>query len=84
MTNEEKNNRLQQLNEEQLALSAIMSRSDAHAAKCVKLGLSFAETYPNEYSEYTAAREQYNENEQALAELGATPIEEPTHNPDKQ
>lgn len=84
MTNEEKNARMQHLQEEQLALAAIMSQSDAHAAKCVKLGLSFAETYPEEFAEYSAARDMYNENEQALAELGAAPTEEPMFNHDNQ
>lgn len=80
----EKDELLRQLNEKQLQLASVMSQSDAHAAKCVKLGLSFAETYPDEYKEYTAAREQYNENELAISELEATPVEEPAHNPDKQ
>lgn len=53
----------------QLELLKVMSDSDAHASKCTKLGLNFAETYPDDLAAYVAAREQYNAVEQALIEL---------------
>lgn len=46
-----------------------MSQSDAHASKCIKLGLNFADTYPEDYAAYTAAREEYNANEAKMTEL---------------
>ncbi len=57
------------LESRQLELQAIMASSDAHAAKCTKLGLDFGETYPEELLAYSAAREEYNANEVILAEL---------------
>ncbi len=57
------------LESRQLELQAVMSKSDAHASKCIKLGLSFSETYPDELTAYEAAREEYNENETELAAL---------------
>ena len=53
-----------------------MSKSDAHASKCVKLGLSYKDNYPNEYKEYTQAREEYNSLENELAALESVDIEE--------
>ncbi len=53
-----------------------MSDSDAHASKCVKLGLNFVEQYPNEYTRYVNARTEYNNNEQELETLYATLKEE--------
>lgn len=52
-----------------LALQSVMASSDAHAAKCTKLGLSFQTEYPDEFAEYSAARVEYNDNEVTLAEL---------------
>lgn len=63
--------KLASLKEEQLALEATMRKTDAHAAKCLKLGLSFKETYPDEYTEYVKARERYNEIEQLIPETVA-------------
>lgn len=60
----------------QLDLQAIMAKSDAHASKCIKLGLNFSEAYPAELAEYEAAREEYNENESTLAGLYAAREEE--------
>lgn len=57
------------LESRQLRLQAIMASSDAHASKCIKLGRSFQEEYPSEYTEYVAAREEFNRNEVALASL---------------
>lgn len=53
----------------QLELLAKMKESDAHAAKCAKLGKTFAEEYPTELEEYNAANDEYNANESALAAL---------------
>ena len=59
---------LQQLEERQLELLAVMSESDAHAAKCAKLGKKFATAYPEDYAAYIAANEEYNANEAKIAE----------------
>ena len=48
-----------------------MASTDAHAAKCVKLGKKFSAQYPEEHAEYEAANAEYNSNEEALAELYA-------------
>ena len=53
-----------------------MSKSDAHASKCSKLNISFKDEYPTEYDEYVAAREQYNTNQERIAELESACIEE--------
>lgn len=55
----------------QTELTRIMSSSDAHAAKCAKLGLSFAETYPDDLAIYREANAEYNQNEVELADLYA-------------
>lgn len=52
-----------------MALMSIMRESDAHASKCIKLGLTFADEYPEEYKVYEDAREKYNSNEAEIAEL---------------
>jgi hypothetical protein len=59
---------LQQLEERQLVLLSVMSESDAHAAKCAKLGKKFATAYPEDYAAYIAANEEYNANEAKIAE----------------
>ena len=46
-----------------------MQKSDEHALKCAKSGLNFKKTYPDDWAAYEAAREEYNENETALAAL---------------
>ena len=71
----EKDELLRQLQEKQLQLASVMSQSDAHASKCIKLGLNFAEAYPEDYAAYTAAREEYNQNEERIAELEAAEVE---------
>lgn len=68
--------KINELEARQLALSNIMASSDAHASKCTKLGLSFAETYPDDLAAYEAAREEYNTNEESLAALYAKRAEE--------
>lgn len=61
--------KINELEARQLVLSNTMASSDAHASKCTKLGLSFAETYPDDLAAYESAREEYNSNETALAAL---------------
>lgn len=67
----EKIAQLGRLESRQLELQMIMAKSDAHASKCTKLGLNFAETYPSDLEEYEAARQEYNDNEVLIAELRA-------------
>ena len=76
MTRAEKEDRKARIQERLLELASIMSKSDAHASKCVKLGLSYKDTYPNEYKEYTQAREDYNQLEKDLAALENVDVEE--------
>ena len=76
MTRVEKEERKARIQEQLLKLASIMSKSDAHASKCVKLGLSYKDTYPNEYKEYTQAREEYNSLENELAALESVEVEE--------
>lgn len=65
MTREEIN----ALERRQLELRATMQKSDEHALKCAKSGLDFRDTYPDDWTAYEAAREEYNTNETALAGL---------------
>lgn len=76
MTNEEIKTREQRLSERQLELQSVMSASDAHCLKCYKMGLSFQKTYPEDWAVYEKAREEYNANEQLIAELRAQAAEE--------
>ena len=76
MTIAEKDERIARIQEQLLELASIMSNSDAHASKCVKLGLSYKDNYPNEYNEYTQAREDYNQLEKDLAALESAEVEE--------
>ena len=69
MTTQEKINELES---RQIVLSNEMASSDAHAAKCIKLGLIFGEAYPEELERYKASRDEYNANEVALSELYTT------------
>lgn len=59
------------LESRQLELRAIMAKSDDRAIKCFKNGISFKETYPEDYARYEAANAEYNRNETTLAELKA-------------
>lgn len=61
--------RINALERRQLELRATMQKSDEHALKCAKSGLDFRETYPDDWTAYEAARQEYNENEKALAGL---------------
>ena len=76
MTKSEKEDRMARIQEQLLELASIMSKSDAHASKCVKLGASFKNMYPEEYKEYTQAREDYNQLEKDLAALESVEVEE--------
>ena len=76
MTRAEKEERKARIQERLLELASIMSKSDAHASKCTKLGISFKDTYPDEYNEYTQAREDYNQLEKNLAALENVEVEE--------
>ena len=76
MTREEKEERMARIQERLLELASVMSKSDAHASKCIKLGVSFKDVYPNEYNEYTQAREDYNQLEKDLATLESVEVEE--------
>ena len=76
MTRAEKEERMARIQERLLELASIMCKSDAHASKCVKLGLSYKDTYPNEYNEYTQAREDYNKLEKDLATLDSVKVED--------
>ena len=76
MTRAEKEEKIARIQEQLLQLASIMSKSDAHASKCVKLGLSYKDTYPNEYKEYTQAREDFNQLEKDLTALESVEVEE--------
>ena len=80
MTREEKEERMARIQERLLELASIMSKSDAHASKCVKLGLSYKDNYPNEYDEYIKAREDYNQYEKDLVTLESVEVEEEIDN----
>ena len=56
-------------------MQAIMAESDAHAAKCMKMGLTFREEYPEEYTAYEAAREEYNTLEAEANIIATTEVE---------
>lgn len=57
------------LESRQLELRAVMASSDERASKCFKSGVSFRETYPEDFARYEAANAEYNANERTLAEL---------------
>ena len=76
MTRIEKENRMARIQERLLELASIMSKSDAHASKCVKLGLSYKDTYPDEYNEYTQAREDYNSLENEIIALESVEVKD--------
>ena len=76
MKRDERDELLRQANEQQLNLLSVMAKSDAHASKCAKLGLTFADEYPEEYQEYCYSREQYNNNQDRISELESACIEE--------
>lgn len=64
-----KQEELKQLQTRKVALIAIMASSDAHAAKCAKLGKEFQTQYPEDYAAYVAANEEYQTVEQRINAL---------------
>ena len=76
MTRAGKEEKMAHIQERLLELASIMSKSDAHASKCTKLGISFKDTYPDEYNEYVKAREDYNNLEKDLVTLESVEVEE--------
>ena len=76
MTRTEKEEKLTRIQERLLELASVMSKSDAHASKCVKLGVSYKDNYPNEYNEYIKAREDYNQLESEIITLESVEVEE--------
>ena len=76
MTRIEKEEKIARIQEQLLELASIMSKSDAHASKCTKLGVSFKDMYPDEYNEYTQARDDYNQLEKDLAAIESAEVEE--------
>ena len=75
MTRQEQQEAITRLTEEQISLRAIMAESDAHAAKCIKLGKTFKKEYPEEYEQYETARERYNAIDGELTALEAAQID---------
>lgn len=59
-----------------MALQSRMRLSDAHASKCIKLGLVYREEYPDECADYEAAREAYNAAEYELDSVIAAEVED--------
>ena len=58
------------LNERQVELQAIMAKSDKHLWGCLKKLLeTFKVNYPEDYAEYIASNNEYNDNEELLKEL---------------
>ena len=76
MTRAEKEDKIARIQEQLLELASIMNKSDAHASKCVKMGLSYKDNYPTEYNEYIKAREDYNQLEKDLVTLESVDVEE--------
>ena len=68
-TKEDIYKQISELEGRQQELMLTMTQSDAHASKCVKLGVQFAEVYPDEFAAYGMANKEYNDNEVKLAEL---------------
>ncbi len=64
-----KKEELSQLQARKVALLTTMQKSDAHAAKCAKLGMEFAQEYPDDYAEYVDANKEYQEVERRINNL---------------
>lgn len=78
-----KKEELSRLQARKVALLTTMQKSDAHAAKCSKLGVDFQTEYPDDYAEYVAANEEYQTVEQQINNLEfeiSLEDEEPLHN----
>ena len=76
MTRQEKDNALQRIAERKMALLATMAESDAHAAKCTKMGLVFKDEYPEESKEYEATRNEYNTLEAEASIIATAEVED--------
>ena len=76
MKREEKEEAVRLLTERMMALQSRMRLSDAHASKCIKLGLVYRDEYPDECADYEAAREAYNAAEHELDSVIAAEVEE--------
>ena len=76
MTQEEKELRLQHLNEQQFKLKEEIERGDEHAIKCIKFGYIYSERYPQEYEAYIVALKAYNDNEAEIQELQTIEIDD--------
>ena len=61
--------RIAELEALKIGLMAKMRESDGRASKCEKLGLSFKESYSEEYVGYLKANEEYNATEMELTGL---------------
>lgn len=72
----EKTERLRELESRQVELLSVMQSSDAHALKCNKLGLVFADEYPDEAEEYAVARDEYNNNQEQIESIKAEIVQE--------
>ncbi len=64
-----KKEELSRLQARKVALLTTMQKSDAHAAKCSKLGVDFQTEYPDDYAEYVAANEEYQTVERQINNL---------------
>ena len=60
---------LEKLQARKVELLTIMAKSDKHALKCYKLGKKFQTQYPEEYAEYVAANEEYQQVERDINNL---------------
>ena len=60
---------LNSLESRQLELYAIMKSSDEHMLSCIKQGEDFSKKYPDEKATHAAAREEYNKNEDEIANI---------------
>lgn len=68
---------IQRLESRKLACASEMAASDAHAAKCIKLGIPFGELYPDELAAYQSANAEWNECDKRIQELKEQLPDEP-------
>ena len=76
MTSSEREELRIKYSNEMLKQNAIIAESDRHVWKCMKLGLTFKDEYPEEYQQYVEALAAYHEAENALEEVEAAEVEE--------
>ena len=60
---------IENLEAEKLSMMAQMKESDGRSSKCAKMGISFEDTYPEDYAKYVSANQRYNEIEEQLVPL---------------